>query len=271
MPSEPGTKSATAAQSFAANMKAAGQLVAKQAERTKIVQVTLTTAYFALGKSLYASGTLRNEFPEAFKAVDDLLNTTNEMDIQAAGRTPGEGFAAKAKAAGQAAMDMAQKKKLQVQANYALSTLGKLAFEKLGEQCDSPDVVQPIVDAQARLSAIDAELAQLSEMKSGSVLTPKRMLVAAALLLVLGGGALVMSGMGGASRSGSSGTSHSTASGAPSHGSFRATGPTSAPPSGADKYIENMRRAGTSTRESERNMRELHENFQKAMSRPPSR
>ena len=187
----------TAAQSFAANMKATGQLVVKQAERTKIVQVTLTTAYFALGKSLYAAGNLRGEFPDAFKDVDDLLNATKAVDAQAAGRTTGDGLTAKAKAAGQAAMDMAQKKKLQVQSNYALSTLGKLAFEKLGEQCGSPDLIRPISDAQSRLDTLDADITRLSESKSGGV-TPKRIAIGGlafvALILLVGGLGFLSSG-----------------------------------------------------------------------------
>jgi len=187
----------TAAQSFAANMKAAGQLVVKQAERTKIVQVTLTTAYFALGKSLYAAGNLRGEFPDAFKAVDDLLNATKAVDAQAAGRTTGDGLTAKAKAAGQAAMDMAQKKKLQVQSNYALSTLGKMAFEKLGEQCGSLDLIRPISDAQSRLDTLDADITRLSESKSGGA-TAKRIAVGGlafvALILLVGGLGFLSSG-----------------------------------------------------------------------------
>jgi len=58
-----GQKAKGAFNAFAASAKAAAQLTAKQAERTKITNVTLPHAYRELGKDIHATGRYRDQFP----------------------------------------------------------------------------------------------------------------------------------------------------------------------------------------------------------------
>ena len=70
--------------SLAQRGKAVAQLVAKQAERTKLVNVTLPAAYQALGRHIHKEGRFRDEFPEVYKKIDGLLAQIAALQTQAA-------------------------------------------------------------------------------------------------------------------------------------------------------------------------------------------
>jgi hypothetical protein len=156
-----------------ANMKSAGQLVANQAKRTKIAQVTLPSAYRELGRRVYESGPYRDEFPEQYGLLDDFeakLEPTEE----------GKGLAASAKSA-------VNMKVLKSKQSRALATLGRIAYEKHGQAAGPEDLIQTISKCCSALETLDAEIVELSQPGQGQVLTPKRIaiggLVVVAVLL----------------------------------------------------------------------------------------
>ncbi len=64
---------------FGGTFKKAGQVAAKQAHKTKLTQITIPGAYFALGKDCYTDGRFREEFAPLFGQLDDLVTKINEV------------------------------------------------------------------------------------------------------------------------------------------------------------------------------------------------
>jgi hypothetical protein len=181
-------KAKSFAGSLASRGKAAAQLVAKQAERTKLASVNLPGAYQALGKHLHDTGRLRSDLPDRYRAIDTLLAEIQAIQTRTAGQPKAEGFAARAKAAAQSAGDVAQLKTLQVRLNHALGELGEAAFERYGERTGPVELIRSITDLRARMTSLDMEIADLSKAAPGQILTPKRIAlagVASAVIVVL--------------------------------------------------------------------------------------
>ena len=182
---------------LAASAKAAAQLAAKQAARTKLTNVTLPHAYRELGKDIHATGRYRDQFPEEFAKADELKEEIAGLR-QAAPDKEGEAksFTDRAKETAGKARDAAHAKKLEVELNSVLRKLGRAAFEKLGADSGSPELVAPIEECQQRLATLDAEIQAIDSNTASGVLTPRRLLVGAGVLtvLVLGLGAWAMFG-----------------------------------------------------------------------------
>lgn len=172
--------------SLAGRSKSAAQLVAKQAERTKLTQITLPNAYRAVGKHVHAGGRFRPDFADAYGRIDALL--ADIAKLTAMGPAV-EGFKGKAKAAAQAAKNKTHAQALHLKLNHEYTELGRAAFDKHGDRSGPPDVVKPIIDCRARLETLAAEMVELSKSAPGTVLTPKRILIGglavAALLLIV--------------------------------------------------------------------------------------
>lgn len=166
----------SAASSFAGNAKAAGQIAAKQAERTKITQVTLPSAYLTLGTGIHGVGRFRDEFGDRYAKADDLLARIAKLRAAQPAPSEPQKFTDRAKAAAGHAKDLATAKALEVQVHSVLRELGKSAFEKHGDQSGPSELTKPIADALSRIAAIDAEISQISESHKGGFLTPKRVL-----------------------------------------------------------------------------------------------
>ena len=176
-PKDFGTKVKELVWSLAKRGKAAAQLIAKQAERTKLQQVTRPSLYHALGKQVYAEGKFRDEFIANYQTIDTLHGEVTKLEAHSASQPKVEGIAAKAKSMAKATQDMVQVKALTMKFGHALSGLGRATFEKHGEQSGPGELTQPIVAAQARVAALDAEIGQLSQAKPEQIFTPKRIVI----------------------------------------------------------------------------------------------
>ncbi len=163
--------------SLAKRGKAAAQLVAKQAVRTKLLNVNLPAAYQALGKQIHGTGNYRDEFPEVFKRLDDALAAIAALKTNSATAPKAEGFAAKAKAAANATTDMAHAQTLKLKLNHLFAELGKAAFEKHGNDSGPEEVVCPVLDCRARIGELDAEIKSLSQSEPGQMITPTRLAI----------------------------------------------------------------------------------------------
>ncbi|MCE9544917.1 MAG: DUF4339 domain-containing protein [Planctomycetia bacterium] len=177
------------ARGLGSNLKAAVQLTARQAERTTLANTALPNAFHALGKQCYESGSRRDEWPELHQRVDALEAEIKAIHDEAAAQPQATGFAEKTKVAARAAKDLAQVQSLKSRAKHALTELGKAAFTRHAQQAGPPAVVDPIVQAQTKLAALDAQIAELSQAKPGVIFTPKRLaiggLAALGMLLLL--------------------------------------------------------------------------------------
>lgn len=151
-----------AVSSIAANAKAAGQLVAKQAERTKLVSVSLPNAFTALGKSVYSTGRYREELTAAYSVLDGHVQAIKQLKAQAASQQKAQGLADKAKAAAKSASDVAQVKLHEAKAQSALTELGRAAFGRFGDQAGAPPEIDPIIQLTRRIEILDQDIAELS-------------------------------------------------------------------------------------------------------------
>jgi len=180
------TKAKVVVVSFAGRSKAAARIIANQAERTKLTQITLPNAYRTLGRHVHGAGSLRVDFPDAYGKIDSLL--ADIAKLTATGPAV-EGFKKKAMSVAKAAKDKTHAQALQLKLSHEYTVLGKAAFDKHSENSGPANVLQPILNCLALVEALAAEIADVSKSEPGAVFTPKRIaiggLAVAALLLLL--------------------------------------------------------------------------------------
>ncbi|MGO9110541.1 MAG: DUF4339 domain-containing protein, partial [Thermoguttaceae bacterium] len=151
-----------AAANVAANAKAAAQIAGKQAEHGKITQMTLPSAYWALGKDIHGDGRFRDEFGELFTKLDGLLSKIQSLKQAHPASDQPQKFTDRAKAAAGHAVDLTKAKAVEMEVNGVLHELGKRAYEQHGENAGAENMVQPVAQAIARLETLDREIAALT-------------------------------------------------------------------------------------------------------------
>lgn len=166
------------------NAKAAGQLVSKQAELTKLRNVSLPNAYQQLGGDLHSSGRHRDEFETEFTAVEEInAQATALKDRPSAPAT--QTASEKMKAAAGAAKTAAQLKLLSQKRNSALAALGKVAFATHSTTAAAAEFVTPIATLLQHEQDLEQEIKELCETKQGNWITPKRMACAGVGTMIL--------------------------------------------------------------------------------------
>ena len=178
--------SKSAAGSTAASFKAAGSLVAKKAERTKLVTVTLPRAYADLGKSVYKDDALRAGFAELFKGIDELLAQRKQIIEAGKARPSGNGLADKARKAAADATDMAKSKAIDLQAFQAFAKLGEEVYQQHKDDAGLADAIKPIAVAVSRRDQLDRDTATIQKDSKGHWLTPKRIAWGVGIFIGLG-------------------------------------------------------------------------------------
>lgn len=148
-------------------LKTTGRLAVKQAERTKLVTISLAGAYHRLGKAMYEANIGREVFAQQLSALDALKN---QMAVPATAADPAsqpQGLAQQAKGMANATAEAAQRKVAKTRFDHTLSSLGKAAYEKR-TTLTLPQAETEVIDSLLqRVSAIDADIQQLSANKPG--------------------------------------------------------------------------------------------------------
>ena len=108
----------TTAQKASVALKAAGMRIAKNAERTTIVAVTLPRAYAELGRAVYENASLREGSAGLYEAIDALLAERRRIEDGGA-RSSGSTLADKAKKAAADAADLAKMKAIDIKIGRA--------------------------------------------------------------------------------------------------------------------------------------------------------
>jgi hypothetical protein len=164
--------------SLASNTKAAGRLVALQAERTKLANVTLPAVYRELGRHVHSGGQFREELSEQHQAIDDLARKLQEIGASRASTENMQGAGGKAKALAGSAKAAANRKLLEQKRGQAFVMLGKAAYDVHGQKAGPEELVGKVAEHRSRLDSLDAEIAELSYAGSKQVFTPKRIIAA---------------------------------------------------------------------------------------------
>ena len=195
-PINPGSDST--AKGFVANLTknagAAAKLVGLQAERTRLTTLTLPAAYRTLGNDCVQQKRHLDGVKELIEQLQAVVSEIKALSEISKPQASNQSFTDKAKAAGKHAVDLARRKQLEMKRESLCGDVGKVIYETYKESSGSKDLVTPIQEALQRVTELDSEIAKLSEVGKGSFITPKRMLVAAAVLLVLFTGYFFFSG-----------------------------------------------------------------------------
>lgn len=186
MPEINASPSKSAAGSTTTFFRAAGSLLAKKAERTKLVTVTLPRAYADLGKSVYKDDALRAGFAELFRGIDELLTQRKQINDAGKARSAGSGLADKARKAAADATDLARSKAIDFQSFQAFAKLGEAVFQQHKDDAGLANTIKPIAVAAGRRDQLDRETASIQRDSKGHWLTPKRIAWGVGIFIGLG-------------------------------------------------------------------------------------
>lgn len=164
---------------------AASKMVAMQAEKTKLNTLTLPAAYRALGKDCLQQKRHLLCASEQTDQLRSVLDEIKQLSEIAVGQDAPQSFTDRAKAAGKQALDVARTKQLGMKRDSLIANIGKAIYSTHGDKSGPVELVAPIGLALARVSEIEAEIGQQSQVGKGTFVTPKRMLIAAAVAVVL--------------------------------------------------------------------------------------
>ncbi len=142
--------------SFGESAKFAGQLVAKQAELTKIQQVSLPGLYAKIGNQVFADGSQKQRHETLFDEIERLNKTISDLE-QAGDKQPeAKTFSDKAMALGGKAATATRLKAAQLQRRQKHVALGKSVFE----EGQTPDI------CKSEKASIDGLLARSEELRA---------------------------------------------------------------------------------------------------------
>jgi hypothetical protein len=147
-----------------------------QADRTKMITITLPAAYRDLGLHLQAAGGFAADFPDLYRHLNQLLSSLVSF---ASGNGNGHARAevdAKTIVPGHRARTPAQHESLKLRINQVLEHLGEAAFMKHGEASGPPEIIQNISEARSQLVTLDDEIAVLSKSRRRPLLSVKKLL-----------------------------------------------------------------------------------------------
>jgi hypothetical protein len=168
-----------------ASLKAAGSLVTKKAERTKLVTVTLPRAYWDLGKAVHKQGLLREVFADLFEEVDSLQADHRKSSVRNGSRPAPETLADKARRVASEAAELAKSKSTDLQLVRAFAALGEKAYRQYGTDAGPSPLVETIAAAAARRDTLDREMNAINATAKGQWITPKRVAWGLGILLAM--------------------------------------------------------------------------------------
>ena len=169
-PPLPSTEVGTKSSGVLDALKTTGRLAAKQAERTRLVKISLAGAYHRLGKAIVDSNVGRSKFAQQLSALDALKCQMTAVPPPVEPEAQPQGLVQQAKTMAKATADAAQRKVAKTRFDHALVTLGKAAFEKRNELSLPQQEVGVIESLLQQVESIDAEIHQLSADKPGQSL-----------------------------------------------------------------------------------------------------
>jgi hypothetical protein len=170
-------KSKTLVRQFSATAKSAALLTRRQAERTKILNVSLPKEFTTLGEYVYSTNAFRDEFPNSLGQLDDLHAKVEELESRVRSRPAGEKFTDKAKSVAASTKDRAEAQVHRLQLSRLTAKFGKEVFEKHGESSGPRELISPIEKLLSRCDVLTAEIDELSKRNVGSLVTPKRLAI----------------------------------------------------------------------------------------------
>ena len=189
------TKSKSSGKELLANLSksagAATKLVGLQTERKKLATFTLPAAYGALGRDCLQNKRHLDGVTEFTSQLRSVLSQIKELSEATAAQPTPQSFTDKAKAASKQALDVARTKQLGMKRDSLIASIGKSIYEQHRNESGPIELVATIESVLARVSSIEVEIDEQSQVGKGTFVTPKRILLGGAAALVLVGTYLV--------------------------------------------------------------------------------
>jgi len=153
----------SATREIGTSARSVGSLVAKQAERAKLSNISLPSAYRELGQQVFESGN-RRDFPDLHDRIDEIVASIDQLNTDADGVEPADTLGAKAKAVLDSGKAAAKRKVLERTRSQAFIELGKATFEH--DDQHGALASKKIAEVISRLAVLDREIEELKRESS---------------------------------------------------------------------------------------------------------
>ncbi|MCH7687691.1 MAG: DUF4339 domain-containing protein [Planctomycetes bacterium] len=180
-----GEKLKTVWSEFLSTAKAAKELAAAQTRKAKLTKFDLPAAYLVLGKSIFESSNFRDEFTELYEGIEKAKTEIEKFGQSASPEIEGTELKDKVRAGAASLKAKGQQKAVSMKLDSLYRDLGQKAFESRGEAAGPQEDVAPVVRRCEEVQSLDREIARLSEIGKGRLLTPKRLIIGAGVVGVL--------------------------------------------------------------------------------------
>lgn len=173
-----------AVRAFVDTAVAAVKLIARLAVRLRVTKLALPKAYSQLGHDVYSTDRFRQDFAALYDQVNDHLQRIEELR-RAVPADPEQTQTRTHRMKG-AVTKTARAWVTERRTSSALKELGRLSFDRFGEQAGPSDLTGEIADLTHRGESLDREIHELSKAHRHGLLTPLRLVSCAlAAFLVL--------------------------------------------------------------------------------------
>ena len=125
--------------------------------------MTLPNTHWALGQHVQTAGAFRDELADLYREHEQVAAELAAAHAASAARTMASGISGKVKTAAEMAREMTHTQAIEGRLRQVLSRLGEAAYDRHGYAAGPAEVVGPVKQARAELTALDSETARLSE------------------------------------------------------------------------------------------------------------
>lgn len=158
------------------------RLVAKQAEKIKLLNVSLPAAYRKLGEEIYKAGILKESFEKIFSDINFSIKA--QEDLVQTGPIPSN-FIEKLKVAAKSTKNIAVSKKMEYDRSGLFSQLGRLAYEGHRENLTECFSTKSITENLKKIAVLDQEIAGMNSKANRSFFNPKIIAISLVGIVVL--------------------------------------------------------------------------------------
>lgn len=158
------------------------KLIAKLAEKIKLQKLNLPYAYSQLGKEIYISGFLKDNFKELFSRIDFSLKDQENLVKNS---IPTEGLIGIIKYAFDTANKKAVFKKKEYDRNKLFTHLGFLAYEKYREELRDGFSIDGVAKCIEKINLLDSEISTLNAPSKEKVFNPNNVAIGIIVLTIL--------------------------------------------------------------------------------------
>ncbi len=171
--------------------KAAKELTTAQTRRAKLSNLDLPAAYLAFGKNVFESGSLKSEFADLFERIEKTKVEIQNLGQPSSDQSQANEFKDKVRAGAASLKAKGQQKVLSVKLDSLYRELGKNAFEAHREGSGPQELSNQITRCRDEIESLDENISRLSDVGKGKLLTPKRLIIGAGVLLLMVIGAVL--------------------------------------------------------------------------------